>query len=102
MNTLPRWWQNGVIYQIYPKSFQDTTGSGTGDLRGVTARLDYLQKLGVDAIWLTPFYVSPQVDNGYDVANYTAIDPSYGAGGFRPTGRRSESARYPHRAGYGV
>lgn len=78
MNTLPRWWQNGVIYQIYPKSFQDTTGSGTGDLRGVTARLDYLKKLGVDAIWLTPFYVSPQVDNGYDVANYTAIDPSYG------------------------
>ncbi len=74
----PHWWQNGVIYQIYPKSFQDTTGSGTGDLRGVTARLDYLQKLGVDAIWLTPFYVSPQVDNGYDVANYTAIDPSYG------------------------
>lgn len=78
MNTLPHWWQNGVIYQIYPKSFQDTTGSGTGDLRGVTSRLDYLQKLGVDAIWLTPFYVSPQVDNGYDVANYTAIDPTYG------------------------
>ncbi|MDR2218902.1 alpha,alpha-phosphotrehalase [Yokenella regensburgei] len=78
MNTLPHWWQNGVIYQIYPKSFQDTTGSGTGDLRGVTARLDYLQTLGVDAIWLTPFYVSPQVDNGYDVADYTAIDPAYG------------------------
>ncbi len=78
MNILPHWWQNGVIYQIYPKSFQDTTGSGTGDLRGVTYRLDYLKKLGVDAIWLTPFYVSPQVDNGYDVANYTAIDPAYG------------------------
>ncbi|EPU6504034.1 alpha,alpha-phosphotrehalase [Escherichia albertii] len=78
MTHLPRWWQNGVIYQIYPKSFQDTTGSGTGDLRGVIQRLDYLQKLGVDAIWLTPFYVSPQVDNGYDVANYTAIDPTYG------------------------
>lgn len=78
MNTLPHWWQNGVIYQIYPKSFQDTTGRGTGDLRGVTSRLDYLKKLGIDAIWLTPFYVSPQVDNGYDVANYTAIDPSYG------------------------
>lgn len=78
MNTLPHWWQNGVIYQIYPKSFQDTTGSGTGDLRGVTSRLDYLQKLGVDAIWITPFYVSPQVDNGYDIANYTEIDPSYG------------------------
>ena len=78
MNILPHWWQNGVIYQIYPKSFQDTTGSGTGDLRGVTYRLDYLKTLGVDAIWLTPFYVSPQVDNGYDVANYTAIDPAYG------------------------
>ncbi|MCZ8855975.1 alpha,alpha-phosphotrehalase [Escherichia albertii] len=78
MTHLPHWWQNGVIYQIYPKSFQDTTGSGTGDLRGVIQRLDYLQKLGVDAIWLTPFYVSPQVDNGYDVAKYTAIDPTYG------------------------
>ncbi|MCB2258109.1 alpha,alpha-phosphotrehalase [Escherichia albertii] len=78
MTHLPHWWQNGIIYQIYPKSFQDTTGSGTGDLRGVIQRLDYLQKLGVDAIWLTPFYVSPQVDNGYDVANYTAIDPTYG------------------------
>ena len=78
MNTLPHWWQNGVIYQIYPKSFQDTTGCGTGDLRGVTQRLDYLQTLGIDAIWLTPFYISPQVDNGYDVANYTAIDPAYG------------------------
>lgn len=78
MTHLPHWWQNGVIYQIYPKSFQDTTGSGTGDLRGVIQRLDYLYKLGVDAIWLTPFYVSPQVDNGYDVANYTAIDPTYG------------------------
>ena len=78
MNTLPHWWQNGVIYQIYPKSFRDTTGSGTGDLRGVTQRLDYLKTLGIDAIWLTPFYISPQVDNGYDVANYTAIDPAYG------------------------
>lgn len=78
MNTLPHWWQNGVIYQIYPKSFQDTTGRGTGDLRGVTSRLDYLKTLGIDAIWLTPFYISPQVDNGYDVANYTAIDPAYG------------------------
>lgn len=87
MTHLPHWWQNGVIYQIYPKSFQDTTGSGTGDLRGVIQRLDYLHKLGVDAIWLTPFYVSPQVDNGYDVANYTAIDPTYDerfAGAFNP------------------
>ncbi len=78
MTKIPPWWQNGVIYQIYPKSFQDTTGSGTGDLPGVIQRLDYLKTLGVDAIWLTPFYISPQVDNGYDVANYIAIDPSYG------------------------
>lgn len=78
MYTPLHWWKNGVIYQIYPKSFQDTTGSGTGDLRGVISRLDYLQQLGVDAIWLTPFYVSPQVDNGYDVADYTAVDPAYG------------------------
>ncbi len=78
MNSTPPWWQHGVIYQIYPKSFQDTTGNGTGDLIGVIKRLDYLKLLGVDAIWLTPFYVSPQVDNGYDVANYCAIDHTYG------------------------
>jgi len=72
------WWQKGVIYQIYPRSFQDSTGSGVGDLNGITRRLDYLQWLGVDAIWLTPVYVSPQVDNGYDVADYTAIDPTFG------------------------
>ncbi len=78
MNKIPPWWQNGVIYQIYPKSFQDTTGSGTGDLAGIIQRLNYLKLLGVDAIWLTPFYLSPQVDNGYDVANYTAIDPAFG------------------------
>ncbi|HAZ55394.1 MAG TPA: alpha,alpha-phosphotrehalase [Franconibacter helveticus] len=78
MKMTPPWWQQGVIYQIYPKSFQDTSGNGTGDLPGVIQRLDYLQTLGVDAIWLTPFYISPQVDNGYDVAHYTAIDTAYG------------------------
>ncbi|GKW42587.1 glucohydrolase [Pectobacterium carotovorum subsp. carotovorum] len=78
MNASLPWWQNGVIYQIYPKSFQDSTGSGIGDIAGVTARFDYLQQLGVDAIWLTPVYLSPQVDNGYDVADYCAIDPTYG------------------------
>ncbi|WP_016681499.1 alpha-amylase family glycosyl hydrolase, partial [Yersinia pestis] len=78
MNNPIPWWQHGVIYQIYPKSFQDSTGNGYGDLAGVAQRLDYLQKLGVDAIWLTPVYVSPQVDNGYDVADYCAIDPAYG------------------------
>ncbi|MBF7979487.1 MULTISPECIES: alpha,alpha-phosphotrehalase [Rahnella] len=72
------WWKNGVIYQIYPKSFQDTTGSGTGDINGITQRLDYLKTLGVDALWLTPVYLSPQIDNGYDVADYCAIDPAYG------------------------
>lgn len=74
----PNWWKNGVIYQIYPKSFQDTTGSGTGDIQGIIKRLDYLQELGVDGIWITPMYVSPQIDNGYDIANYRDIDPSYG------------------------
>ena len=72
------WWKNGVIYQIYPKSFQDSTGSGTGDIQGIIRRLDYLQKLGVDGIWLTPMYVSPQIDNGYDIADYRNIDPIYG------------------------
>lgn len=67
-----------VVYQIYPKSFQDTTGSGTGDLQGVIRHLDYLKKLGVDYLWLTPFFVSPQNDNGYDVADYRSIDPRYG------------------------
>ena len=67
-----------VIYQIYPKSFQDTNGDGLGDLRGVTKRLDYLAKLGVDYLWLTPFFVSPQRDNGYDVADYYRIDPRFG------------------------
>ena len=75
--TVP-WWQNGVIYQIYPKSFQDSTGSGTGELNGIIQRLDYLQNLGVSALWLTPVYPSPQIDNGYDVADYCAINPDYG------------------------
>ncbi|BFU61152.1 MULTISPECIES: alpha,alpha-phosphotrehalase [Rodentibacter] len=78
MKDVNNWWQNGVIYQIYPKSFQDTTGSGTGDIQGIIKRLDYLQTLGVDGIWITPMYVSPQIDNGYDIANYREIDPSYG------------------------
>ena len=67
-----------VIYQIYPKSFYDTNGDGLGDLAGVTAKLDYLKELGVDFLWLTPFFVSPQNDNGYDVADYCAVDPRFG------------------------
>jgi len=72
------WWKSAVFYQIYPKSFQDTTGTGIGDLQGIISRLDYLQKLGIDGIWLSPVCASPQVDNGYDVSDYCAIDPMFG------------------------
>ncbi len=72
------WWKSAVFYQIYPKSFQDTTGSGVGDLRGVISRLEYLQKLGIDGIWMSPVCASPQVDNGYDISDYCAIDPMFG------------------------
>ena len=72
------WWQKRAIYQIYPKSFLDTTGKGTGDIQGIISKLDYIKSLGTCAIWLTPIYPSPQVDNGYDISNYTAIDPAYG------------------------
>lgn len=72
------WWKSAVFYQIYPKSFQDTNGDGIGDLQGIISRLDYLQKLGIDGIWLSPVCQSPQVDNGYDVSDYCAIDPMFG------------------------
>ncbi|TGY17726.1 glycoside hydrolase family 13 protein [Lactobacillus intestinalis] len=72
------WWKKAVVYQVYPKSFQDSNGDGIGDLKGITFRLDYLKKLGIDAIWLSPVYQSPQVDNGYDISDYEAIDPQYG------------------------
>ena len=77
--TQKNWWQSAVAYQIYPKSFQDTAGSGTGDLQGIIRRLDYLQTLGVDVLWLSPVFASPQVDNGYDISDYQAIDPIYGS-----------------------
>ncbi len=72
------WWKHALIYEIYPRSFQDSNGDGIGDLNGITERLDYLKTLGVDAIWLSPMYPSPQVDFGYDISNYEAIDPQYG------------------------
>ncbi|KJD45821.1 alpha,alpha-phosphotrehalase [Paenibacillus terrae] len=72
------WWRKSVVYQVYPKSFNDTTGNGTGDIRGLTQKLDYLYELGVDIIWLQPVYVSPQRDNGYDVADYCRINPDFG------------------------
>lgn len=74
-----QWWRNAVIYQIYPKSFQDSGDRGTGDIRGIIQRLDYLQQLEIDAIWLTPMYRSPQVDNGYDISDYVDIDPAFGS-----------------------
>jgi alpha-glucosidase len=74
----PDWWRNAVIYEIYPRSFADTNGDGIGDLNGITEHLDYLKDLGVDAIWITPFYRSPQVDFGYDISDYRSIDPQYG------------------------
>jgi trehalose-6-phosphate hydrolase len=72
------WWKNSVVYQIYPKSFNDTTGNGVGDIKGITQKLDYLKKLGIDVVWLTPIYKSPQRDNGYDISDYFNIHEEYG------------------------
>jgi len=72
------WWKYAVIYEIYPRSFQDSNGDGVGDLNGIAKRLDYLEALGVDAIWLAPFYPSPHVDFGYDISDYENVDPQYG------------------------
>jgi len=79
MQRAPHWWQTGVIYEIYPRSFADANGDGIGDLAGIAGRLDYLAWLGVDAIWIAPFYPSPMADFGYDVADYTDVDPLFGA-----------------------
>ncbi|GAB3152255.1 glycoside hydrolase family 13 protein [Micromonospora sonneratiae] len=76
--TSSRWWEDAVIYQVYPRSFADANGDGIGDLPGITARLDHLVELGVDAVWLSPFYPSPQADAGYDVADYRDVDPIFG------------------------
>ncbi len=73
------WWKSAVFYQIYPKSFQDTDGDGIGDIPGIISRLDYLEKLGIDGIWLSPVYDSPQADNGYDISDYEAIWPPFGS-----------------------
>jgi alpha-glucosidase len=72
------WWQRGVIYQIYPRSFRDANGDGIGDLSGILERLDYCASLGVDALWLSPIYPSPMADFGYDVSDYTDIHPIFG------------------------
>ncbi len=73
-----KWWHHSVVYQIYPRSFQDSNQDGIGDLRGIISRLDYLAYLGIDAIWLSPVYESPNDDNGYDISNYQAIMAEFG------------------------
>ncbi len=72
------WWQHAVFYEIYPRSFADSNNDGVGDLKGIASKLDYLKDLGIDAIWITPCFPSPQVDFGYDVSDYENIDPMYG------------------------
>ena len=78
MNQKEKWWKKSVVYQIYPRSFQDSNGDGIGDLRGIMERMEYLGELGIDAIWLSPVYKSPQDDNGYDIADYQDIEPMFG------------------------
>jgi len=77
-NQQRKWWKEGIVYQIYPRSFQDSTGNGVGDINGIVQRLDYIQSLGVDIIWLNPIYESPNDDNGYDISDYRAIMPEFG------------------------
>jgi len=73
------WWTRAVVYQVYPRSFMDSDGDGIGDLGGILQRLDHLADLGVDVLWLSPVYPSPQADNGYDISDYTDIDPIFGS-----------------------
>src|SRR4051794_24473196 len=73
-----QWWQHAVFYEIYPRSFADSNNDGIGDMKGIDSRLDYLHWLGVDAIWISPMFPSPQVDFGYDVSDYENVDPKYG------------------------
>ena len=95
----PSWWRDGVLYQIYPRSFADSDGDGIGDLRGITERLDHLEWLGVDGIWLNPTFPSPNDDWGYDVSDYKGVHPDLGhARGPRRADRRGGQARDPRAA----
>ena len=91
------WWQSAVVYQVYPRSFADSTGNGVGDLTGVRRHLDHLELLGVDVLWISPVYPSPMADNGYDISNYCDVDPLFGAL-LRPSvvDHGWEDAGYPH------
>ncbi|MGK0372168.1 MAG: oligo-1,6-glucosidase [Glaciecola sp.] len=73
-----KWWKEAVVYQLYPRSFQDFCGDGVGDLRGIISRLDYIESLGIDVVWLNPCYQSPNDDNGYDISNYREIMTEFG------------------------
>jgi alpha-glucosidase len=73
------WWRNGIFYQVYPRSFRDSDGDGVGDLKGIIERLPYLESLGIDAVWLSPIFPSPMADFGYDISDYTGIDPLFGS-----------------------
>ena len=75
---MAEWWRSAALYQVYVRSFADSDGDGVGDLEGIRSRLGYLRQLGVDGIWLTPFYPSPGVDHGYDVSDYVDVDPQFG------------------------
>src|SRR5258705_9215918 len=79
INSNYHWWQKGVIYQVYPRSFQDSNGDGVGDLPGIIARLDHIKSLGVDMVWIGPVFKSPMRDFGYDVADYRSVDPVFGS-----------------------
>ena len=98
-----KWWHDKVVYQIYPKSFYDSNGDGIGDIPGIISKLDYLKELGADILWLSPIYKSPLADQGYDIADYYAIDPRFGTmeGGYGPADRRSEKKRDVHPYGSG-
>ena len=74
----PNWWKESIIYQVYPRSYLDTNGDGVGDLAGITEKLDYIASLGVDIVWLSPFFKSPMKDFGYDIADYCDVDPLFG------------------------
>ena len=98
-----KWWKNAVIYQIYPRSFQDSNGDGIGDLKGIIKRLDYLSDLGIDAIWLSPVYKSPQDDNGYDIADYQDIEPMFGClDDMEELINEAKKKKYPYNHGFSI